>query len=493
MAHDPDRDIFSDEVRPGIDVRAHRPSEQLLAAVLAGEYRHVVIEDGDCRSRDDGDTRCLAGLVHAAGAELHSTTCGTLHSLGTALDGRPSDETPALMALRADFSRRRRAEEGLCMGGIPFGYDRVAGWPGRVAVNVLEAEHVRWIYRTYLDGTMSPTQIARDLQGRGVPPCAMADTWDAGTVRRILANPMYRGLLIYGRRQAWRDPADGRWRSRVTDPRTWIVTEVPGWQIVGRETWERVQSRIAERRVLAPGAPFRTGLPVREGTSLLAGRIRCPSCWDGFHAVHRTSKGRSYIRCNRHDPLGGGCPNGGSYPMRAVEAAVVRCVGDALADDAGIAAFTEARARTLHERRRVVVDDLRSVERRIAEMERDLDVFPRWAMLDSDSNLARAVAAIQAELADEWRLRRQELSDLGSASPRSIGIDPGRLGGLRDAILGLAAMVPFRPVDEAGYRLRSAFREFVTGVILHPGDKRGEFRIEVTTQMGEPAPTIGRT
>ncbi|ACK86162.1 recombinase family protein [Methylorubrum extorquens] len=492
LEHDPDRDVYSDEARSGRNIWGRQSLQQMLDAVLAGQYRYVVIEDGDRLSRDLSDLSWLAKTLQEAGVELHSTTRGKLDSRHVVMDGLLSSETLAQMVVRADYSRRRRAQEGLCMGGVAFGYDRVPGQAGKCVVNPAQAEHVRWIYETYLAGTLSPTQIARDLQRRGVDGPSGTCSWNDGTVRRILSNPRYCGLLIYGRRQTWRNPADRTWCQRVTDPQTWIVAEVEDWVIVDRETWNRVQVRMKERSLLAPGGLAGTRAPARKVENLLTKRIKCPFCEEGFYAVDHSSKGESRIRCNRYAQERG-CTNSRSYLMHMVEAAVVRCVGDALADEAGLAAFADAQARALQKRERAAVDERPRLERRIAAAEGELHATFKVPEGIGEAEWGRTVAGLQAKLARELGALRHELSNLGSAPPQSVSIDPDRLGDLRQAFSELAATAPFRPVDEAGQRLKAAFRDFVTGVILHPGEEPGEFRIEVTTQMGELVPGVQRS
>lgn len=59
-----------------------------------------------------------------------------------------------------------------------------------------EAEIVRFIYRSYLNG-MGSYVIAKELCSRGIPTIRTSEKWNDSTVQGILKNPIYIGDMLY--------------------------------------------------------------------------------------------------------------------------------------------------------------------------------------------------------------------------------------------------------------------------------------------------------
>jgi len=103
----------------------------------------------------------------------------------------------------------------------PFGYDYVNN---ELLVNPVEAETVRMIYSRYLSGR-SMGEIAKELN-RAKVPTKRGGRWDKRTIANILKNPLYCGEMEW----------DG------------VVRQAPHKALIDRESFEKVQELISNRR-----------------------------------------------------------------------------------------------------------------------------------------------------------------------------------------------------------------------------------------------------
>lgn len=203
--------VFREEGRSGKDL--HRPELQaLMAQVRAGRISMVLV------TRLDRLTRSLPDFfaLHAE-LERHGTTLVSNHEdfdttkpMGRAM--------LKLLLVFAELEREQtaertraaiqaRKEQGLWTGGTPpLGYDAQPG--GVLAVNEAEARLVRTVYERYLALRSAP-KVARWLNEQGFRQKRYASrrkgpkgerTFAPSTIRALIRNPLYRGLIKNGDR-----------------------------------------------------------------------------------------------------------------------------------------------------------------------------------------------------------------------------------------------------------------------------------------------------
>ena len=194
----------------------------------------------------------------------------------------------------------RRGQEGCVRkghiaGGRCYGYRNVPiedpsqkGDYGRPAVigvyrevEPTEADVVRRIFEMYASG-LSLDKIARKLRGEQVPaPCPPRKTsiraWSPEGISAILRNEKYIGKHIWKRTTSVRDP-DGRVATRPVPEEEWVRHEVPTWQIVSDELWNRVREELERKKHY--GIPKHGGLgrTERSQSYLFSGLLVCGLC-----------------------------------------------------------------------------------------------------------------------------------------------------------------------------------------------------------------------
>jgi site-specific DNA recombinase len=154
---------------------------------------------------------------------------------------------------------RRRREKGLSNGRPPMGYRHEKG----VGLIVVEAQAaiVRRIFNEYIAGK-SQLAIARGLLRDGVPT-TRGGPWRQTTVRALLANPIFVGLVRHG---------------EETLPGTHET-------IIDRETWEKATAlRTSKARTNGPGRPSSGKHLFRKGM------LRCGECGEAM--VPKTQRNR---------------------------------------------------------------------------------------------------------------------------------------------------------------------------------------------------------
>lgn len=258
--------IYSDGGFTGSNM--DRPAlQQLISEVSA--YDIVLVNKLDRLSRSQKDTLYLIQDVFAPnGCSFVSMqeSFDTTTPIGIAMVGILSAFAQlerSQIKERMKMGKEGRAKKGLWHGGvnIPTGYDYQDG----LLIPNDEAEQIKMIYQMYLNG-VGIRDITRFLQSHYT---TRYTSWNyTGTVRRILENPVYIGMV-------------GEYRGQH-EP------------IIDLDTFEQVQVMLSERK---------TGGKVPTGKHLLTGMIYCGYCGGRVRSVSSVTKKAkySYYRCGKAD------------------------------------------------------------------------------------------------------------------------------------------------------------------------------------------------
>jgi site-specific DNA recombinase len=192
------------------------------------------------------------------------------------------------------------------LGGAPFGYRYVRKTPecgARYEVLPHEAALVTEMFRRYADDGATIADLRRWLTDQGILTRTGKERWDRSVIWGMLRNPAYAGTAVFGKTQVVHEPAGLNRTARLagrTVPRQvrvqdrpreeWTAIPVPA--LVGQETFDRVQQRLAENKRFASR---NTKVP-----SLLQGIAACASCGYGYYRTTTTTTAGNkiyYYRC----------------------------------------------------------------------------------------------------------------------------------------------------------------------------------------------------
>lgn len=245
------------------------------------------------------------------------------------LKGTMSEAELHILAGRLQGARRAAAARGELRVPLPVGliYDE----EDQVVLD--PDEEVRAaigdVFRCF-EQTGSACAVVRAFAPRRFPARAYGGAW-AGQLRyvplthsralTVLQNPAYAGAYVFGRRRVRRQvEPDGTVRSRVR------LLPREQWGIViydhhpGYITWEQF---LANERRLKANRTFQGARPVREGSALLQGIVRCGCCGRSM-ATFYTSDGKPGYDCKWSRVDGVGTPGCRGVMGEVIEQAVAK-------------------------------------------------------------------------------------------------------------------------------------------------------------------------
>jgi DNA invertase Pin-like site-specific DNA recombinase len=233
----------------------------------------------------------------------------------------------------------------------------------------------------------------------------------ASTAMRILTNPRFAGVYVYGRRR-YRRTVDGKQEVQTRrDYGEWLVC-IPNAH-PGYITWEQYQQNL--KLLAANGRAYEVarGSPPREGAALLQGRAVCGRCGRHFRVRYRSTRGKQeawYICDRAHSALGDqDCQSIAGPP---IDQAIGALVAERMTP-AAVELALEIRREI--EARQQEADHLRS--RAVERAQFEADLAQRRFMLVDPSN--RLVAdTLEAEWNDKLRALAQAREERERARQR---------------------------------------------------------------------------
>jgi site-specific DNA recombinase len=281
---------------------------------------------------------------------------------------------------------------GLHTGGRVFGYRHVPiesatkqdsyGRPAiegvRLQVDENQAPTIRRIFERYAGGH-SMKRIAIDLNRDGIlspqPREGRPQSWAQSSVRHILVNERYRGVVLWGKTKKIRSPETGKRLYRRKPESDWRRREIPEQRIVSEELWKRTHDRL---KLVQDLYGVRDGL--RRGRAaaspyLFTGLLECSECGGSITIVSGHCKKRADSRygCSRHAQRGNAvCKNNLLIRRQDLERQLLAGLEERVLHPDVVAytlkRFEEELAKALTARNQGDVD----LRRRVSELERGI-------------------------------------------------------------------------------------------------------------------------
>jgi site-specific DNA recombinase len=168
----------------------------------------------------------------------------------------------------------------------------------RLEVEPQQAAIIRRIFSMYAEGR-SLKFITKKLNEEGVQSPQpqkgrVSRSWCPSSVRTILHNPRYRGIVIWGKTKKIRSPKSGKRVYRPRPEAEWVRSEIPEQRVVSEELWKMAETRRETVARLYGDANRQNGLTnVRAMNSayLFSGILKCADC--GANLTILWGKGRN--------------------------------------------------------------------------------------------------------------------------------------------------------------------------------------------------------
>lgn len=215
---------------------------------------------------------CLEGNIDT------STPTGRVFSTIRAAFGQFERETTAD---RVRDVMKSRAEQGKWNGGpSPYGYKNVNK---QLIINEKESLVIKKIYDLYLKHK-SLRSVTHKLNNEGIKT-RKNEFWATNSVRRILTNPLYYGVLVYNKR-SHSYKGELKWNTKDK-----YINGKGNYQtIISKEMFDAVQIIIKQQTRNAPR---------KNSKYLLAGLVYCSECGSRMHG-QKSKLNHRYYRCSGH-------------------------------------------------------------------------------------------------------------------------------------------------------------------------------------------------
>lgn len=379
--------VYADEGISGKQMSNRKAFLQMLSDAEKGLFEMVAVKDISRFARNTVDFLCATRRLRALRIEVQflsnsQTILGSSEFVLTMFSALAQEES-ANLSKRVRFGKRVNARRGR-VPNLIYGYDQLDTFT--LVVNPQEAEVVRRVFSLYQNEGMGAHRIALLLNGEGVPG-KKGGRWTSKTIRRMLRNPIYCGVLVNNKYETV-DFLTGQQVRLPADQQ--FVHERPAYAIVPKSLFEQVQ-RTADARAGQYAASGR-----HSSTHLFSGLIRCGSCGHLFTRRQYTYR-NTFIKwgCSGHNQYTAGfCPNAVSLDEQALLDELERFLDQAVPDRE---AFLE---KIVQACRRADGQSGRSAaEQRIARLDRRAE---RYRAMCADGlmeleELGRQLARIDAE------------------------------------------------------------------------------------------------
>ena len=310
------------------------------------------------------------------------------------------------------------AQKGLLCGqAAPYGYDRMLideagahrqrirtgekfakarGWRTTLVSSddPVKVSTVRWLFQTYADTDTGLRSLADKLNARGVPGPS-GGPWYAASIKAIFENRNYTGTFTWAKRREgkYHSVAAGHIRERdrsevtlspagkphaVDNPReAWIVVENAHEALIEKALFERVQSKMHDRRRSTPGAAYRSHTKKNSDAYLLSGLVFCAHCGCKMHGTTLAAKGHqypkylcsSYLRSGKNNPHGCGYHNVNQQLLVEV---LVRKLQEGVLSGGNLERLRVALGRQIASRP-ASAKETAKFQRRLADLDREID------------------------------------------------------------------------------------------------------------------------
>jgi site-specific DNA recombinase len=414
--------VFADDAISGAEFE-RRPAFMALMARLQPRPTFAVLLVSELKSlgREMSETQYVLKQLAQAGVEVWGcmeNRCLTPRNLVdkfmSSAQAFADEDHRVKTSARVHGRLLRHAKSGHVPGGRLYGYRNRVIYSGEDRdgnplrshvereVHPEQAPVLQRLFTLFADG-FSVTTIARLLNEQGAPSpsyrpkdgSAPLDAWASPTIRAMLRNEAYAGVMQWNRTRK-RDALWGQVKGSRRDQGEHVRVQREDLRIIDVDLWERVQAR---RRAIA-GRALRfkdgrlSGRPPKNGAvNLLAGLGLCGTCGGGIGAAaasggqrrdafslddipaagealpdRQTSRYRRVYICNKRRHCGT-CSNTMRVPVDLVNEAVLQAIEEhALTPEAIDAVIHVTETADARRQQDAASDELRDVEKRIARL-----------------------------------------------------------------------------------------------------------------------------
>ena len=291
--------VYADEGITGTKVKGRDDFKTMIAACEEGDIDLILTKSITRFARNTVECIQTIRKLKAAGVGIYFEK-ENINTLTEASELMLTILASVAQGESEDFSGNNRwaiisrFEKGTYIVGTPaYGYRKDE--EGNLIIEESEAEVVRWIFESYLNG-MGTYVIAKMLNDRRIPTIREGERWQDGVVKNILLNPVYEGDAL--RQRTYTEKQFPFTRKENKGQMNMYLTKDAHPPIITHEEAEAVQS-IMEYR----SRTLNMNGEKSQNRYLFSGRIICGECGSHFRR-QKIYIGKPYEKiiwtCHRH-------------------------------------------------------------------------------------------------------------------------------------------------------------------------------------------------
>lgn len=264
-------DIYADEGISGTDMEKRSELMRLLRDCSLGKIDRVICKSLSRFARNTEELLYMIRMLKGFGVSIYfedkdiDSEKLNMEMIMTFPGMAAQQESEAISGnLRWSYQKRMERGEFICVTA-PYGYNME---DGELVINEAEAEHIRRIYKMYLDG-IGIQSIVNSLNAEGIKRRKDGARWQEKTIKYILTNEKYIGDSLTKKTYMTAFP----YRRKINNgeyAKYYVRNNHP--PIIKREDFEIVQELLKKKRI---EGRTRTVYP-------LSGKLRCPECGGTF-------------------------------------------------------------------------------------------------------------------------------------------------------------------------------------------------------------------
>ena len=295
--------VYTDEGISATNTQHRDGFNAMIADALAGKIDLIVTKSVSRFARNTVDSLTTVRKLKEKGVEIYfeKENIYTLDSKGelmiTIMSSLAQEESRSISENVTWGQRKRMAD-----GKVTMPYGRFLGYrkgeDGLPEIVPEEAEVVRMIYRSFMDG-LSYYKIAQLLMKRSIPAPSGGEKWHRRTVESILTNEKYKGSALLQKKFTMDFLTKKQKVNEGEVPQYFIEDSHP--PIIDPQEFELVQAEIARRKEIGK---------VYSSSNIFSTKLVCSCCGSFFGSKvwHSTSKYRRVIwQCNHKFQNGEKC------------------------------------------------------------------------------------------------------------------------------------------------------------------------------------------
>lgn len=291
--------VYADEGITGTKVKGRDDFKTMIAACEEGDIDLILTKSITRFARNTAECIQTIRKLKAAGVGIYFEK-ENINTLTEASELMLTILASVAQGESEDFSGNNRwaiisrFEKGTYIVGTPaYGYRKDE--EGNLIIKESEAEVVRWIFESYLNG-MGTYVIAKMLNEHRIPTIREGERWQDGVVKNILLNPVYEGDAL--RQRIYTEKQFPFTRKENKGQMNMYLTKDAHPPIITHEEAEAVQS-IMEYR----SRTLNMNGEKSQNRYLFSGRIICGECGSHFRR-QKIYIGKPYEKiiwtCHRH-------------------------------------------------------------------------------------------------------------------------------------------------------------------------------------------------